>query len=75
MSQAVVQILADIPPASLRDFLQHVRSFDASHPGCHFRISVASDPGESARDISRMLEGLDPPIPVVAISPFPAGKG
>lgn len=65
--EAVVQILGDVPKALVRDFLQHVRSFDAAHPGCHFRMSVVSNTDETGQEIAQMLQSLDPPIPVIAV--------
>jgi hypothetical protein len=69
-SKAIVQILAEVPDGLIRDFLQHVRTFDAGHPGCHFRIQISSHGEESAEPIASMLEGLDPPIPIVGIIPL-----
>lgn len=66
-TEAVVSILGSIPPARVREFLQHVRSFDAAHAGCDFTIQIVSTTAESADEIAQMLEGLDPPIPPILV--------
>ncbi len=67
MSEATVQILGSVPEALLREFLQHVRTFDATHPGCHFQIQILSNSRDSADSMVSMLEGLEPPIPVTGV--------
>lgn len=66
-AEAVVSILGSIPPARVREFLQHIRSFDHAHAGCHFKIQIASPTAESANEIVQMLAGLDPPIPPILV--------
>lgn len=67
MSEATVQILGTVPEALLREFLQHVRTFDASHPGCHFQIQILSNSHHSADSMATLLAALEPPIPVTGV--------
>jgi hypothetical protein len=68
--EAIVEVCGDIPAGLVREFLQHIRSFDKANVGCHFSMFVVSNTSESAQQIAAMLEGLDPPIPPVAVIPF-----
>jgi hypothetical protein len=35
-----VFIRAQLPTDTVQAFLQHIRDFDVSHPGCHFEIGA-----------------------------------
>jgi hypothetical protein len=35
-----VFIVAQIPPELERAFLQHIRDFDITHPGCNFEMGI-----------------------------------
>lgn len=67
MNEATVQLHVDLPATLVRDFLQYIRSFDAAHAGCHFQMAVTSDTAETGEQIAAMLEGLNPPIPPIAV--------
>lgn len=67
MAEATVQILGAVPETLLQEFLQHVRTFDKSHPGCHFQIRILSNNDVSVEAMSVLLAGLDPPIPVIGV--------
>ncbi|HEX8836754.1 MAG TPA: hypothetical protein VF748_07450 [Candidatus Acidoferrum sp.] len=55
--------VADVPPELVEAWVQHLRDFDAAHPGCHFRV-VAKLPDEvSTREMMDMLDRIDPTLP------------
>jgi hypothetical protein len=60
-----VLIVASVPPELQKEFLQHVRNFDTTHAGCHFKIAV------NAPDmpLSAMIETLrlDPELSTIEI--------
>jgi len=62
-SSATVKIftVADVPEALAQKWLQHLRDFDAAHPGCHFQVA-ADAPDMPMAKIIEMLQinpGLD----------------
>lgn len=64
---AVVQILGDVPSEVVRDFLQHIRDFDARHAGCHFKMSVVTNTSETAQELAAVLQSLDPPFTDISV--------
>ena len=56
---------ADIPERWQQEWLQHLRDFDASHPGCHFEV-MADAPEASLAEIVDMLR-VDPALTFTAI--------
>ena len=61
-----MRIEVTVPPALLGAFLQHVRAFDAAHPGCHSEIA-ASAPELTDGQVAAALDALDPPLPVRSV--------
>lgn len=55
-------IRATVPDALLQEWLQHLRDFDAAHPGCHFEIGVDT-PEMSVANMLKSVQ-VDPPFPV-----------
>jgi hypothetical protein len=52
---------ATVPDGLSQKLLQHLRDFDAAHPGCHFEVFVDA-PNASMADVVRLLQvepGLD----------------
>ena len=47
-------IVAHVPPELERALLQHVRTFDTQHPGCHFEIGI-DGPDQSISEMVEML--------------------
>lgn len=54
MMTVKVFTLAHLPEALVQAWLQHMRDFDAAHPGCHFE--VLGDASEMS--IGEMVEAL-----------------
>lgn len=46
---------AHLPPQLEQQWLQHLRDFDNTHPGCHFEVWVES-PEVSMADAIKMLK-------------------
>lgn len=46
--------IADIPDELGNAWLQHLRDFDAAHPGCHFQV-MADAPDLNMREVAEML--------------------
>lgn len=40
MKKSKIFITAEIPQELEQKWLQHVRDFDVSHPGCHFEVAM-----------------------------------
>jgi len=55
-----ITTIADVPDELAQEWLQHLRTFDAAHPGCHFVVR-AHAPDMSTRDMMKALE-VDPPF-------------
>lgn len=55
-----INTVSFIPDELMNAWLQHLRDFDAAHPGCHFRIT-AEAPDASLDAIVEALE-IDPPL-------------
>jgi hypothetical protein len=53
-------IIAHLPAALEKAFLQYVRDFDVAHPGCHFEIGLESPDVSLAEavEIIRVEPGL-----------------
>jgi hypothetical protein len=54
--------IADVPDELAQEWLQHLRDFDAAHPGCHFDIA-ANAPNVSSGAAMEMLLEIEPPFP------------
>jgi len=55
-----VRIYAELPERLAQHFLQTLRDFDGTNPGCHFEVLVVSDMDD--RDVARVLDAIDPPF-------------
>lgn len=47
--------IAHVPDDLQQEWLQHLRDFDAAHPGCHFEIAIDAPPDMS---VAQMVEVL-----------------
>lgn len=56
---------ADVPDELAHAWLQHLRDFDAAHPGCHFKV-LADAPGATTEQIVEALK-VDPPLPLMVV--------
>jgi hypothetical protein len=63
-----IMLLASVPPELQQAFLQHVRDFDAAHPGCHFKIAVDA-PDVPLASMIEMLGRIEPPFDHLAKLP------
>jgi hypothetical protein len=54
-------VTAELPEELAQDFHQHVRDYDAAHPGCHFEI-ILDAPGLTVRQLVEAMQ-VDPPLP------------
>jgi hypothetical protein len=57
---AKLVIAATVPDTMLGEWLQHLRDFDAAHPGCHFSL-VADAPELSLSEVEAVID-IDPPF-------------
>lgn len=59
-----VHLDAMIPKEYIQEFMQLVRTFDKTHPDCHFDMTTQDDtmPLDEMRS---MFNGIDPPFPVM----------
>ena len=54
-------ITGELPDKYIREFLQHIRDFDAAHGGCELQMWFTTDlPGA---EIEAMLKSISPPLP------------
>jgi hypothetical protein len=60
-----IATVADVPDELGNAWLQHLRDFDAAHPGCHFQV-MASAPKLNLREIAEMLE-VNPSLDLIDI--------
>ena len=56
-----VLTVAWLPVELIEAWMQHVRDFDAAHPGCHFYMQARGE--WSADEMTEMLRRIDPPLP------------
>lgn len=68
MSAISITSRASVPIELANAWLQHLRNFDAAHPGCHFQVWMASPDETTIDEVLKMLT-VDPPIPVIGIVP------
>jgi hypothetical protein len=63
-----MKILAqcDVPDELANAWLQHLRDFDAAHPGCHFEVMMTNDAIVPVADMIELLK-VNPPIPLRAV--------
>jgi hypothetical protein len=47
--------VADVPDRLTKTWLQHLRDFDAKHPGCHFEV-MADAPEATLTEIVDMIQ-------------------
>jgi hypothetical protein len=66
---ARILTLAEVPDDLANAWLQHMRDFDAAHPGCHFTNSEVPD--ITLDEIIDTLK-IDPPLPFGWIGKVPA---
>ena len=52
---AKIMTFAWVPDALVQPWLQHLRDFDVSHPGCHFEVMTAT-PEKSIAQVIEMLQ-------------------
>ena len=45
--------------------MQHLRDFDTTHPGCHFKVDALA-PEMTIEEVRRMMD-VDPPLPHISI--------
>lgn len=57
---SVIHTKAIVPDALDQAWLQHLRDFDAAHPGCHFEVVAESD-SKSIGDVMRTVD-IHPPL-------------
>ena len=61
-----IVVNAEIPDESAQAFLQHIRDFDAAHPGCKFEILAHSETGTMG-SLMKIIEGITPAFDVMAM--------
>lgn len=47
--------VATVPDELQRVWLQHLRDFDAAHPGCHFEVGIEGGPELSMEEMMERL--------------------
>lgn len=57
---------ADVPDELAQLWLQHLRDFDAAHPGCHFSVGMETDAAIPIREMIEMLR-IDPALGVIEV--------
>ena len=63
-----VFIAGYLPDEVMQEFMQYVRNFDVSHPGCHLKIMLSSD--LSTAEMEKMLDSVDPEFKIRRLVPF-----
>lgn len=56
---------ASVPDGLVQAWLQHLRNFDAAHPGCHFEVLVHCDDMTTAEVVQAMQ--TSPPFDSVTV--------
>jgi hypothetical protein len=53
-----MKILAqcDVPDELANAWMQHLRDFDAAHPGCHFEVMLETTAAVPVREMVKMLQ-------------------
>lgn len=54
-----IHIEAEVPDHLAKDWLQHLRDFDTTHPGCFFKV-LAAAPEMSTGALYEVLEDIEP---------------
>ena len=57
--------IAHVPKDMVREWLQHLRNFDATHPGCHFEVGMDAPEVSIAEAVSALR--IDPALTFTAI--------
>ena len=57
--------VADVRNELVNDWLQHLRDFDAAHPGCHFEV-LAEAPEMSLMQMIEVLR-VNPDLPITEV--------
>jgi hypothetical protein len=52
---AQIYTIAHLPDELVQKWLQHLRDFDTTHPGCHFEV-VAEGEGKTVSDVLRAID-------------------
>ena len=61
-------IRADVPDDLLQAWMQHLRDFDSTHPGCcHFKVTGHTE--LSTSEVMEMLD-IDPPLATKLVVPI-----
>jgi hypothetical protein len=66
-----MKILAqcDIPDELAQAWAQHLRDFDAAHPGCHFEVMMQTDATVPVREMVEILK-VSPALSLVEVYEF-----
>ena len=54
-----IHIEAEVPDHLAKDWLQHLRDFDTTHPGCVFKV-LAAAPDMTVDAMRESLESVEP---------------
>lgn len=57
--------VADVPDELAQAWLQHMRDFDATHPGCHFQVVAEANDMSTEQMLASLV--LDPPLRNIAV--------
>jgi hypothetical protein len=57
-----IVLTADLPVDLLQSFMQYVRTFDAEHADCRFKIEGTVD--LTTTEINVMIDEIKPPLPL-----------
>ena len=61
----IIATVAHMPDELGQAWLQHLRDFDAQHPGCHFNV-LGDTPDKSIAEVVKMLE-VNPALTLIDI--------
>ena len=64
---AIIRTAAYVPDDLAKEWLQHLRDFDAKHPRCHFTI-IADAPDMTLAQMAEVTE-IKPALDFIAILP------
>jgi len=67
MGRTVIVSFADIPNELVEKWLQHVREFDATNPGCYIVLHARTD--RTSAEIIEILNGLEPSLDTITVTP------
>ena len=67
-----IYTMAEVPDELRQAWLQHLRDFDAVHPGCRFEV-LADAPGIAAEVLEAALRGIEPGFPEIRVKRWAKG--